>query len=63
MSGSKQAIVVSRSYSPAPDYCARAMELLLKKPVKKGGPAMTAPDDAAKEIQNGCDATRKYRSP
>ena len=62
MSSRKQT-TVTRTYSPSSDHCARALELLLKKPVKKGGPAMTAPDDAAKEIQNGCDATRNYRSP
>lgn len=46
MSGSKQGIVVSRSYSPAVDQCTRALALLLKEPVsQKGGPT-TAPDDA-----------------
>ncbi len=37
--------VVSREYRVAPDDCARALDLLLKKSViNKGGPA-TAPDD------------------
>jgi hypothetical protein len=47
MSARKQSAIVSRDYRPAPDYCAHALELLLKKPVKEGGPA-TAPEDAMK---------------
>ena len=43
MSRPKQGIVVLRSYTPASDQCARALELLLKKSVKEGGPT-TAPD-------------------
>ena len=30
---------------------------------KEGRPTTSGPDDAAKEIENGCDAARKYRSP
>ena len=47
MSGSGRSTVpiVSRDYSPVPNDCARALELLLKRPIcKEGGPA-TAPDD------------------
>jgi hypothetical protein len=42
----KQGIVVSRSYDPVPDHCARALALLLKEPVSKEGGPPTAPDDA-----------------
>ena len=49
MSSRKQctSAIVYRDYKYAPDYCARAVELLLKNPLtsKKGGPD-TAPDDA-----------------
>ena len=45
MSGRKQRVVVSRSYSPAWDQCSRALELLLTKPVSKKGGPRTAPDD------------------
>ncbi len=37
--------VVSRAYEYTPHACERALTILLKKPVKEGGPA-TAPDDA-----------------
>ncbi len=47
MSRPKQGIVVRRSYTPASDQCARALELLLKKSVKEGSP-ITAPEDAMK---------------
>jgi hypothetical protein len=47
---SKQGIVVSRSYSPALDKCARALELLLQKTVIEGGPANRP--DARKEDPN-----------
>ena len=54
MSRRKQRIVVSRSYSPAPDQCVRALALLLKKPVStEGGPAITAPDDAERRSSDG----------
>jgi hypothetical protein len=46
-------ITVSRTYTPAPDECARALELLLKTTVsKKGGPATALKDDV-KESRNG----------
>ena len=51
MSIPRQSVVVTRDFRPAPDNCTHAVELLVKKSVrKKGGPA-TAPDDA-KEIKN-----------
>jgi hypothetical protein len=50
--------VVTRSYSPALSDCARALELLLKKPVKEGGPP-TAPKDDVKE-SNGYVATNNH---
>jgi hypothetical protein len=54
VSGSKQGIVVSRSYNPAVDQCTRALALLLKEPVsKEGGPAKTAPDDAERRSSDG----------
>lgn len=41
-------ITVTRTYRPGPDDCARAIALLLSKPVsKKGGPP-TAPRDDMK---------------
>jgi hypothetical protein len=50
MSGGKRtAAVVSRDYKTAPDYCARALELLLNKPVSKeiaAGVTSTNGDDA-----------------
>jgi hypothetical protein len=46
MSGNgRNTAVVSRDYRPDPDYCARALEVLLKKSVNEGGPA-AAPNDA-----------------
>jgi hypothetical protein len=43
--------VVTRSYSPAPDQCARALELLLK-PVSKKAAGTSGGEDARKEDQN-----------
>jgi hypothetical protein len=46
MSGStRNATIVSRDYRPELEYCAHALKLLLKKSVKEGGLAITAPDD------------------
>jgi hypothetical protein len=43
----KRGVTVSRSYSPAPDRCVRALEVLLKKPVtKEGSPTLATLDDA-----------------
>jgi len=47
--------IVSRQYAPAPDTCARALTLLLKKPVREKGGVRAAPDDAVKEL-DGYDA-------
>jgi hypothetical protein len=50
--------VVSRTYKPAPDECARALELLLKKSVSKKAaepaPELDSHDDAKES--NGCIA-------
>jgi hypothetical protein len=53
--------VVARSYSPSPDHCARALMLLLKKPIREGGPA-TAPDDGTKVKEDSADAIIPERS-
>jgi hypothetical protein len=50
--------IVTRSYSPAADRCASALELLLKEPISKvGGPA-TAPDSAKGGSKNDSSATK-----
>jgi hypothetical protein len=41
----RSAATVIREYQPAPESCIRAVELLLKRPVSKGGAAPRAPDD------------------
>jgi Arc/MetJ-type ribon-helix-helix transcriptional regulator len=47
VSGRKStAAVVSREYRPASDVCARALEHLLKKPVRKEAAPASRPDDA-----------------
>jgi hypothetical protein len=43
---------VSREYQPAPESCARAVELLLKRPAKKEGAAPRAPDDTKQGESN-----------
>ena len=50
MSRPKQ-VVVSRDYRPDSAQCARALGLLLKKPVNEGGPA-TAPGRAKGGSEN-----------
>jgi hypothetical protein len=35
MSTPKRSVIVTRDYRPAPDNCAHALELLLKKSVRK----------------------------
>jgi hypothetical protein len=50
--------VVSRAYRPEFDVCLRALVVLLKKPVKEGGPA-AAPKDDVKE-SNGYVAYSKH---
>ena len=56
MSGSKRSVLVSRNYNAAPDYCARVLELLLKKPVRKEG----RPDDAKERSMDDSSAIQKY---
>jgi hypothetical protein len=58
--GGRRRVVVSRHYKAAPDYCARALELLLRKSVNEGGPAITAPDNDAKESKNDSAVTEHY---
>ena len=48
MSGPRQCIVISRDYKNSPNDCVQAIELLLKKSVRKKGGPETAPDDAMK---------------
>ncbi len=55
--------VVEREYTPCSNACARALELLLKKSRKEGGPA-TAPDDAKVRSKHDSRETENYtRSP
>jgi hypothetical protein len=42
-------VVVFREYQAAPDYCARAIELLLKQPLRKKAAPESRPDDDVKE--------------
>jgi hypothetical protein len=55
VSGSKQ-ITVTRDYRPDSGCMQSALMLLLRKPIKEGGPD-TAPEDAVKE-SSGYDATQ-----
>ena len=48
--------VVSRSYRPAPNDCAHALELLLKR--RKGGPPQTALDDTRGESKHDSRADK-----
>ena len=54
MSGSRRKAVVFRNYRPAPDNCARALILLLKKPLIKevGRPAPEPTDRDAERNQS-----------
>ena len=47
MSGARRsaAPIVSRTYIDEPDYCTKAIQLLLKTPVKEGSSRITAPDN------------------
>ena len=47
-----KSISVTRSYTSEADACARALALLLKRPVSKEGGPHTAPDDAKKEFKH-----------
>jgi hypothetical protein len=59
VSGTRQAAIVTRDYRPAPDNCARALELLLKKSAsKEGGPVLAAPDDTRGESKRVSRARR-----
>jgi hypothetical protein len=49
MSSSRNAAVVVRNYRAVPDDCARALQLLLKRPVIKEGSPYTAPVDPRRE--------------
>ena len=61
MGSRRAACVVSRSYAPAPEKCADALQLLLKSQTKQeGGPAQSRPGNDAKEIENVCAAEEKY---
>jgi hypothetical protein len=60
VSANKQDIVVSRAYSPAPDRCARALELLLK-PVNKKAAGTSGGEDA--KVRSGDDSRAKSRIP
>jgi hypothetical protein len=62
-SGRNTAPVVSRKYSPAPDDCARALEILLKAPIRTEGGLGTTPDYDAKELKNDCAVTKHYTQP
>jgi hypothetical protein len=50
---------VIRHYEAAPDDCARALALLLKKSANKEAAGAGGPDDA-KESKVVCTATEKY---
>jgi hypothetical protein len=54
MTTPRRSIVVTRDYCPAPNDCARALGLVLKKPVSKEGGPETAPDNEAKEFKHDC---------
>jgi len=53
MSGGRRsaAPTVSRTYMDEPDYCTKAIQLLLKTPVKEGG-SPTAPNEATKGFKH-----------
>ena len=51
-------IVISRSYRPEADDCARALALLLNKPERKKGTQPGAPDDAKVRSDGDSRATR-----
>jgi hypothetical protein len=59
MGAPSQNITVMRTYKPEPEDCARALALLLSKPVHKEGGPPTAPKDDVKE-SNGYVATQHH---
>jgi hypothetical protein len=53
MSGAKRSISVIRTYTPEPDDCTRALELLLKRPVRnEGSPSLATLNDTRGESEN-----------
>jgi hypothetical protein len=44
VSASKRTVAVSRAYRPDPDYCIRALAMLLEKPVKEAVEPAPEPD-------------------
>ena len=56
MSAPKQGIVVSRSYVPDPNQCARALELLLKEAVSKKAARPGRPDDGKERSEHDSPA-------
>jgi hypothetical protein len=60
--GRKTPAVVSRAYQTDSDYCARALQLLLRKSMKKATertPTSDGPDDA-EDLENDRTAKTKY---
>jgi hypothetical protein len=56
MSGNgRNTAVVSREYREAPDQCARALKLLLQKPVKQAAEQTPMPD-GPDDVRKGQDA-------
>jgi hypothetical protein len=58
VSGSKQTVTVSRSYRADPDYCIRALAMLVEKPVKEAAEPAPEPDgrDGTKLQGDSADA-------
>jgi hypothetical protein len=53
----RKSITVTRTYKPAPDDCARALALLLKRPViLEGSPTLATLEDTRGESKNGSRA-------
>ena len=50
-------VVISRRYEPAPDACVRALNILLKKSVRReGGPVLTTLNDTRGDPKHGSRA-------
>ena len=60
MSSRRTAVLVSREYDRSPDSCARAVELLLKNPVKKAEGRLPSPD--GRDAIKGSNDDRANRS-
>ncbi len=52
---------VQRRYHVAPDYCARALELLLKNSTRKKGTRPGAPEDAERRSSDGAKTIIRKR--